>query len=135
MPFLKIRNEQLRAFEGLTHDRFEERVREFVMSRWPALLPVPEPAALTQLVSEGVAHARVWGLRTERDTVLFMLVRIALGPDFDSGPSHPWAVELAGDASLDGPRKLERLLARAAENHRAPSPSPLAVPQGGLVAR
>lgn len=115
---LIIRDEQMQFFETRKRDRFVERAADRLEETWPAFRRKPKRKVLEHHIQRALTTTRRFGIRAERDVMRFLLVMVALGPNFAYEPQFPWALELLRDGTLSGSLKMDLLTERVAEHLR-----------------
>jgi len=108
---LRMRREQMRAFEDYMRAQFEKRMFAHLRAAFPARLADTPDDQLRQLIHEGVERALAFGIEIEDDVRRFLEAAVVLGPGLDS---NEWAGNILHDQSLDGTEKMDRL-----ESHEA----------------
>jgi hypothetical protein len=109
---LILRTAQLEALGASAQRCFEERLIAHLEKFFPQPCAVLGEAGLRQLCREGIARARIHGLRSERDLCKYLNLMLVSGRDFDR--EQPWAAEILELNSAPGQR-MERLYAAALE--------------------
>lgn len=124
---LKIRPEQLDAFEEVTEAAFERRVAAYLREQHgeePVKLAAGEVAlkgldeeTLLRLVRQGVARARAYGMSWESTITAFVVLMFTVAPNFDA---HPLIRRALRDASVEPDLRLEEIWDKVtAENWEA----------------
>lgn len=109
---LVLRNAQLAALGASAQRRFEERLLAHLERFFPHLCAQLGEAGLRQLCQDGIARARTYGLRSERDLCKYINLILVFGPGFDR--EQPWAAEILELNSAPGQR-MEKIYAAALE--------------------
>jgi len=109
---LVMRTAQLEALRASAQQRFEERLMAHLGRIFPRPCAVLGEAGLRHLCRDGIARARTYGLRSERDLCKYLSLMLVFGHNFDR--EQPWAAEILQLGSAPG-RRMERLYATAQE--------------------
>jgi hypothetical protein len=112
---LVVRTAQLEALAASAERLFEERLVAHLEKFFPRPCAGLGEAGLRQLCREGIARARTYGLRSERDLCKYLNLMFVFGRAFDREQS--WAAEILRLRSAPGQR-MERLYAIALEKAR-----------------
>lgn len=107
-----VRESQIDAMRSRARAGFVDRVTAYLRSEQADGL---DGQALRDRVVKGVARARSFGIVMEADVVRFVLVDMALGPDFEAAPGAEPLLRLLRDPALDGGEKARRLRDMAIE--------------------
>ena len=120
---LRVRDSQLDAFRDRRRLDFEARVAAHLAQCFPPVCAALGPHGVAALVHTGLERCAAWGISAERDTVRFVDLMAALGPDFDDGAAYPWAREIlsSGVAATDRVNALAERAARALAAEAGPS--------------
>ena len=107
---LKVRAEQLKAFEDAAVQRLEDRMAAHLRELAPQHCNAVGEENLRKVVRTGIERAANYGL-TFRGPVRFYLdLMIMLGSDFDTDPQYPWAAAILTDPAISGQMdRAERL--------------------------
>ncbi|MBM4042701.1 MAG: hypothetical protein FJ290_29795 [Planctomycetes bacterium] len=100
---LRIRGEQMAAFEEAMRRRFEERLVARVRKNFPRFAEIVGDRAIRAAVHEGCSKAEKHELRSEREMCLFVDVALMLGSGFATDPQLPWAAAALADEKLASP--------------------------------
>ena len=99
---LKVRAEQLKAFEDAAAQRLEDRMAAHLRELAPQHCNAVGEENLRKVVRTGIERAANYGL-TFRGPVRFYLdLMIMLGSDFDTDPQYPWAAAILEDPAISG---------------------------------
>jgi hypothetical protein len=110
---MKIRNEQLRAFEEATLRAFEDEMVEHLRQFASRLSRVVGEAALRQAVRLGIERAGLYGWTNRGPVRFYIELMTLLGCDLDTDPLVPWAREGLEDRSVpDQMARADRLHGR-----------------------
>jgi hypothetical protein len=109
---LVVRTAQLEALGASVQQHFEERLMAHLERFFPQPCVILGEFGLRQLCQEGIARARAYGLRSERDLCKYLNLMFVFGCDFDH--EQPWAAEILQLGSAPG-RRMERLYQAALE--------------------
>jgi hypothetical protein len=88
---LRIRAEQLRAFEEQALRRFESKMLEHVKEYFPNHHRVLGEARMRSSIRYAVVRAGAYGGVSERAICCYLNVMLVLGANFDVDPLFPWA--------------------------------------------
>jgi hypothetical protein len=111
---LKIREEQLKAFESAAMQRLEDRMVAHLHELAPQHCAAMGEANLRKVVKTGIKRAEKYGLTFKGPVRFYLDLMIMLGSDFDTDPQYPWAAELLnGSADPDQMDRAEALYERA----------------------
>jgi hypothetical protein len=93
---LRIRREQVEAFQPVADTEFFLRIVEHLQKKYPqtvvrvqkgpTLMSRLPDASLLELVQNGVARARSYGLSLESSISAFVVLRFKAAPNFDQHP-------------------------------------------------
>lgn len=108
---LRIRREQMRAFEKYMRARFETEMLTHLRSLFPTRLADTPDDQLRQTIHDRIERAASYDIAIEDDVRRFLEAVVVLGPDLDT---NPWAAEILRDETLDSAQKMDRL-----EDHEA----------------
>lgn len=79
---MKIRKEQMEAFEQVELTKFETRIADFLQTQFPDAKEIPLKD-LMPVIHEQVACAHSYGLETEQQIVNYVTTAWLLGQEFD----------------------------------------------------
>jgi len=110
---LRIRPEQLRAFQADLNHRFSEKLLPAIRDHFPtATTDIDNPALLARL-QQVIGRAQAYGLTEDRDISAFVKLTFASGQYFDRyGPFQ----EILTNADIAPDLRIGRLLATASRN-------------------
>ena len=113
---LKIRPEQIRAFQPVADAEFVERLAVHVRAEHadaPVFLPEGETTVglltderLHEMVRRGVERARSYGITWESTLGAFVTIMFVAAPNFDE---HPLIRRVLSDEKVDANARVERL--------------------------
>ena len=107
---LRIRPEQMKAFETAAAKGFQDRMLEHVGQFFPKHLAILGEPAIREVVSLGIDRGSVYGFVTEHDLCLYIDLMLLLGSLFDEDPQYPWAEAILNDKGIpDSAQRSERL--------------------------
>jgi hypothetical protein len=94
---LIIRDAQMAVLDEHMRRSFEERAVAHLSRIRPAAVP---PEQVRPVVWAGIARAAGYGIRVERDLVLYLELLVRVGADFDLREEHAWARRLLQSPAL-----------------------------------
>lgn len=113
---LKIRNEQMEIFQPVAEAAFIRRVSDYLreyhshvavqLSDGVTIIDQIPESKLHQLIQNGAARARNYGLTTESALVSFIVVMFTTAPNFDN---HPLIQRLLKDEKFAPDDRIDRL--------------------------
>lgn len=113
---MRIRAEQMKAFEAAAVVNFDAHVVEKLKERFPKQGEAMGNEALKALVRLGREQAEKHGFKTSRSIDAYILLMPALGSYFDRDPQLPWAAEiLAKPGFKDEHERMAALQSKALE--------------------
>jgi hypothetical protein len=113
---LRIRLEQIEAFNAVAAKRFEDVALSHVSEFAPKLTAVLGADRTRAVVRLGIQRASTYGFRASGPVHLFLDLMFLLGAEFDTDPQYPWAAAILNDPSIPGEMsRADTLHARAAE--------------------
>lgn len=99
---LVIREDQMRALEGVVSSRFEEEMVKHLAEYAPKLFELRGESCFRQLIRAGMQRAKERYDITNRGPLrLYIELMVALGWDFDTDPQFPWAQWVLNDPEQD----------------------------------
>ncbi len=110
---LKIRPEQMEAFEAAALKGFEDRMVEHLRNFSPKHAQVLDEEALRTVVRYGIEHAESHGLTSERSIRIYTETMLMLGSNFDVDQQYPWAAEILGRAEEDQVTRIDAISEKA----------------------
>jgi hypothetical protein len=110
---LKIRPEQMEAFEAAAVKRFEDRMVEHLRNFSPKHAQVLDEEQLRTVVRYGIEHAESHNLTSERSIRVYTETMLMLGGNFDVDPQYPWAAEILGRAEEDQVARIDAIFEKA----------------------
>jgi hypothetical protein len=121
---LKIRPEQMAAFQPVADEMFIGRVVEHLREKYadrPVWLPggdstvkqLPD-ATLREMVRGGVARARGYGMTDESSLAAFVAIMVRMAPNFDR---HPLLERMLKDGQVAPDARVEHLLKQATKQN------------------
>jgi hypothetical protein len=116
---LVIRQPQREILASPHEARLRERLQHHLSDHFPdecSALGV----GLEQVVGDGLAKARDYGLRTERDLVKFLNLVVALGLEFDR---EPWAARVLSRDDRGPTLRINQLYSNALDRLSEPTPA------------
>jgi hypothetical protein len=120
---LKIREEQMQAFQADAQKRFEDRAIRHLRTNLPRQTASFGDDDLRVRIRSGAARASGYGLESEQQIMCFVDTMFLLAANFDTNPAWPWARTILTDPQLDANRRAGTLLGTA---ERAARSSPAA---------
>lgn len=103
---LVIRKEQMAVLRAYMTGRFRAKVlKHFRTDLTEETRPLSREAALA-LVDEGLARARTYGVRSERDVMLFIDLMVLYSPQFEDTPALGWSKRILQNPELSGDVKM-----------------------------
>ena len=96
---LRIRSEQMRAFELLSRDRFIEKVCGLIRDQHADLAEGLADDALRAAIAKALDDARTYRLVVEADVYEFSVLRLLFGADWPRQPEYRWAQNILNDVS------------------------------------
>ena len=94
---LTIRDAQMAVLEEHMRRSFEERAVAHLSRVRPSAVQAEQVRAV---VWAGIARAAGYGIRVERDLILYLELMVRLGADFDLREEHAWARRLLQSPAL-----------------------------------
>jgi hypothetical protein len=123
---LKVRPEQSDAFQLQAEADFVERIAAYLVADYSDLvIQLPEgplsveqiPAdQLSQMIENGIARARVYGLSFESSLSAFVTLMFVVAPNFDENPSIH---QVLTDEKTETNSRLDNLWGRTSEENWA----------------
>lgn len=111
---LKIRNEQMTAFEQAALKNFEDRTIEHLREYFPKHCEVFGEANLRQIIQLGLKRSQSYGVVAERGVRVYIDLMLLLGSGFAEDPQLPWASEILKDETIaDESVRIDRLYEKA----------------------
>ncbi len=122
---LKIRDEQVKAFEGAAVRNFEDQMVEHLKEFTPKHCEILGERCVRQVIQLGMERAKKYGFRNRGPVRFYIELIFMLGSDFDTDPQLPWAAEVLSDTTIsDQTIKADRLYDRAMDYlHRVAGPN------------
>lgn len=114
---LKIRSEQIRAFQPNAEEAFTNRVTQYLKQnhadttvRLPKeegkIEQIPE-TTLRELVRGGISRARKYEINWKSSLISFVVLMFLAAPNFDE---HAKAAEVLSDEKIEANKRLEQLM-------------------------
>jgi hypothetical protein len=91
---MKIRPEQMAAFEQSAIRNFEQRMMSHLQEAFPKHCQILGKERLKEMIGYGWERAKSHGLIGENSIILFTDLMFLLGRGFDTDPQLPWAAEI-----------------------------------------
>lgn len=124
---LKIRPEQMQAFQPSAEASFERRVVEYIKTHQAEVVvqlttgtfTVSQiaDATLTEMVRRGIKRARAYGMTWQSTITSFVVLMFVMAPNFDA---HPLIKRVLSDESIKPDLRIEQLWERTKDpNWRA----------------
>jgi hypothetical protein len=111
---LKIRDEQMQAFEQAALNERENRLLEYLKEFFPTHYQILGEDQARKLIDLGVDQAKTYAITVDRELCLYINLMLMIGSGFDTDPQLPWAAEILGNsASTNISGKVKRLYNRA----------------------
>jgi hypothetical protein len=110
---LKIRPEQMDAFEAAALKGFEDRMVEHLRNFSPKHTQVLDEEQLRTVVRYGIEHAESHGLTSERSIRIYTETMLMLGSNFDVDSQYPWGAEILGRAEEDQVTRIDAISEKA----------------------
>jgi hypothetical protein len=110
---LKIRPEQMQAFQEAASHQFEEDIIGYLLEYWSRKCEQLGPVRLRESIRHGLRRAQAYGLTSQQDILRYINLMFLLGHDFDRDPRFFWAHSILNDPNLGATEKLDGLSARA----------------------
>jgi hypothetical protein len=110
---LKIRSEQMAAFEAAALKGFEDRMVEHLRNFSPKHAQVLDEEQLRAVVRYGIERAESHGLTSERSIRIYTETMLMLGSNFDVDPQYPWAAEILGRTEEDQVTRIDGISEKA----------------------
>ncbi len=109
---MRLRKEQLEAFERYMREGFVRRVMAHLRRFFPAQCAELGDQGLREMVHYGIERAGSYGIEAEGDISRYIDLMFEFGRDFDS--DLRWAAEILNDESIESPsERMDRLCERA----------------------
>jgi uncharacterized protein YyaL (SSP411 family) len=123
---LRIRDEQMQAFDADAQKRFEDRAIRHLRANLPRQTEHFSDDNLRARVRTGAVRAREYGLESEQQIMCFVDTTFLLANNFDTAPAFSWARTILTDPQLTANQRAGTLLAAAERNsgHGQPTPAP-----------
>lgn len=107
---LKIRREQMKVFEGLALQNFEDEMVIHSKKFSPKMCEVIGDGQVRLAVHEGIERSFAHGFTNRGPVRFFVEMMFHFGSRFDTDPQYPWASEILNDKqSSDQMERSERL--------------------------
>ena len=106
---LRIRKEQIRAFERHFMSRFIAQMIEHIRSEFPEKADSRTEDELVDLIRDGVNNAAAYDIAAESDIEEFIDCMIRYGIDFDTSGDTEWAGKILNDPAILGFEKMDRI--------------------------
>jgi hypothetical protein len=114
---LKIRSEQIEAFQPVADAQFVRRIIEHLRTRHekvvvrlesgPILIGRLSAGLLQQMVQQGVTQAKAYGFTWESSITAFVVLMFKVSPNFDR---HPAINRALSEATVSPDARVQRLL-------------------------
>jgi len=108
---LKIRMEQMEAFQRDAAQRLEQRALVHVTEFFPEDIARLGDAGAKEFVRDGISRAHAFEFFEEADVYKFIDLLITMGSDFDV--KFNWAKQILGERESSPEDRMKRLLACA----------------------
>jgi hypothetical protein len=113
---LRISKEQMRVFERVAIQDYENRLVEYVRAFFPDCVEALGEAAVREFVRRGRKRAEEYHFVHERSVRLFISLLLMIGNGFDRDPQLPWAREILEEkSSTNETERIDRLYGKAME--------------------
>jgi hypothetical protein len=121
---LKIRAEQMHAFQAVADESFIARVAEHLRAEYADFeVQLPQGSytvrqlldpTLHAMIRHGIARARSYGLSSEASLIGFVALMIGAAPNFDAHPVLQWSLK---NESIPPDERIKHLLDQASEQN------------------
>ena len=121
---LKIRSEQMKAFGPAADSAFVRRVAGYLrekhadaglqLSTGVSTIKEMPDDALHQIVRNGIARARAFGMSYQSDLAAFVVIMLEAAPNFDE---HPLIRRILRDENVPPNSRIDRLMEQATEQN------------------
>jgi len=101
-----IRRRQIDAFSEYQMKDFRKRMAVYLRTTFPEKCTNMAEKPLSDLIKSGIAKARSYQLKTERELTMYLTLSVGLGPDLYESDDLLWARKLLYDQSMDGVVRL-----------------------------
>ena len=106
---LRIRPQQVQALGEKRYLDFLKRLKEHLAEVFSdRLVEAEDPTVqVDEWASAGVSESTKYGIRRERDVMLFADLQVGIGADFPGGKKLTWCRKILESEDLDGTAKIE----------------------------
>jgi hypothetical protein len=104
---LKIRKRQLRMFDELALEAFEDEMFRHLRTNFARETEDKTDAGLRELIRHGIERAESYEVVTVTDVQRYLECMIVLSPDFDESGKTSWAGETLRRTDLGGTAKMD----------------------------
>src|ERR1051325_7381008 len=113
---MKIRSEQMTAFEQAAIQNFRQRMSRHLQEAFPKHCRILGEARLENMIDLGWKKAESYGLTGENSIILVTELMFLLGSSFDTDPQLQWAAEiLSSENPQDESTRTQALYDKAIE--------------------
>jgi hypothetical protein len=114
---LKIRDEQMAAFEGDARKRFVERLVARIEANFPEKYGKMGPDGTQKYVEDAIKKAETYQIRTQSAVIMLIELMLNFGDNFELSPDRQWAQNMMKHPTLTDDVKLtamrDRMTARS----------------------
>jgi hypothetical protein len=111
---LIIRKEQMKAFEDVSEQNFENELIKHISDYFPIHWRMAGEEALRRVVRLGIVQAKQYGVLGEREIYLYVSLMLYLGSHFHTDPLIPWTARYLTDkAATNSFQRIEKTFDRA----------------------
>lgn len=115
---MTIRQDQLAAFGNVARHSFEQRLQDYLTSRYPRVGERFGAKRVRELITHGIERARKYGFKVEADVANYCDLMFRFGPEFDRSLRSGWARPYLNDRVETGSLRMQRILLAAKQNQQ-----------------
>jgi hypothetical protein len=104
---LVIRRKQMQVFDDYMLKGFEDKMVEYLFTRFPEACASKGQASVREAILGGVERSRYHGITAEYDVARYIDLMFRLSDDFVA--DTPWAAQILENPDLDSSSKMDQI--------------------------
>jgi hypothetical protein len=104
---LVIRRKQMQVFDDFMQKGFEDRMVDYLFTRFPDACASKGQAFVREAIREGIERSMSYGVTAEYDVARYIDLMFRISNDFDT--KAPWAAQILENPDLDSSSKMDQI--------------------------
>jgi len=105
----KLRDYDFSAIRQMQGNKFKTHANTVLTELYPTKCEYHKEEITRQLVLDGMATAKSFGLEDNESVIMFLILKLFLGGEFYMDPLYPWISAILNDDTLNSVEKSQRL--------------------------